>query len=147
MLVAAIAMGAVFLGAPVLSYIWLGKLDMVFVIITALLAVAWFVNMAASPAFLLGVALGRLKWNMVGSAIFTMGSPILAYLLYPFGREIGTVAGIALCIAGGGLVTLWMIPRESGLPAFPERASWRLAVLKVSGTITGFVRPLGAIWR
>jgi O-antigen/teichoic acid export membrane protein len=147
MLVAGISMGAVFLGAPVLSYIWLGKLDMNFVIITAILAVAWFVNMAASPAFLLGIALGRLKWNMVGSAIFTVGSPILAYLLYSWGREIGTVAGIALCVAGGGFVTFWMIPRESGLPAFPGRHSWYVAALKVSGTVTGFLRRLSAIWR
>ena len=133
MLTAAAAMGATFVCSPLLSYVWLAKMDRIFIIFTMILSSAWFINIVATPSYLLGIALGHLRWNVVGTVVFALGAPLLGYLLHPFGGQIGVVVGIAIGAAAGGIITIWANPGTLGIPVLPNRETWREILRRIVG--------------
>jgi len=135
-LTAAAAMGSIVIGSPLLSWIWFARLDSGFIIFTVILSIGWLLNIVASPSYLLGLALGRLRWNMIGTAVFALGAPLLGYLLHFWAGRVGVVTGIAVGAAIGGLVTILANPRTLGLPIMPSREVWVAVVSRIAGAIT-----------
>ncbi len=123
--IAAIMMGAIFVGSPVLSLIWLGRIDPSFVAYSMLLSVGWFGNIAASPAYLLGVATGVLRWNIVAAGILSFGCPIFVLALHRLGATALTVPAIAVSVLVGGIVMLRGNARAVEVAVLPGRAVWR----------------------
>lgn len=102
---ALVAMGGLALGSPLVSIIWFGRIDWLFVTLSALVAAGWLVNMYAVPGYYLGIASGRLKWNIAGGLLTMLFSPAAAWGLAQLLGPTGAVAGIALGVAGGALLT------------------------------------------
>ena len=90
--------------APIVSLLWLGGLDWQFLGITLALALGWAVNISAIPAYYLGIAQDRLKWNMIGALALAFASPALVYLTSLISPSlIGLGAAMALSI--GAVIT------------------------------------------
>jgi O-antigen/teichoic acid export membrane protein len=96
-LVAAPLMGAVILGAPLVSLIWIGTYSADFVRLTALLALCWAINILAAPAYFLGLGTGEVNANVGGQVVTGLLSPALGLGLGltfgPYGAVGGVVAG------------------------------------------------------
>ncbi|WP_368508517.1 oligosaccharide flippase family protein [Bradyrhizobium lupini] len=86
--------------SPLISHLWLGSYNGLFVTFTVLLSVGWLLNALGAPAYHLGLARGLVKWNLAGHLITTIGSPLLGYL---FGRLFGPTAFVLMTSAALGL--------------------------------------------
>jgi O-antigen/teichoic acid export membrane protein len=112
------------LGSPLISLIWLRHVDHLFVLFSLLLAMGWFFNMISTPGYLMGVGVGCLRWNIVGSLVSTLGSPALGVALaVPFGG-LGVAAGAMIAISAGGVVTWLLNCRSLAVPPLPSKSAW-----------------------
>lgn len=101
--------------APAISLVWLGSIQLQFMVVFALLSVGWMVNMIAAPAYVLGVARGFVRANLVGAIITSFGSSVLVAFGAKAGGFTGSVMGIALGIAAGAGVAMLWNAREAGV--------------------------------
>lgn len=101
-----VAMLALIVGAPVISFIWLGQVDLTFVAFSAIIGLGWTANILAVPGYYLGIGVGRLRWNIAGGALTSIGGPLAgAFLGTAFGG-LGVATGAMLGVAGGALLTM-----------------------------------------
>lgn len=101
-------MAGVAVASPLICFLWIGHIEPLFVAFAILMSAGWFANLLAAPAYLLGEALGHLKWNFYGTVVTTGGT---AALSLPFGYLLGEfgVAVPALAMLGAGsLLTMVM---------------------------------------
>jgi O-antigen/teichoic acid export membrane protein len=92
--------------SPLISRAWIGTYDPTFMVFASLLCLGWLVNALGTPAYLLGISSGRVRWNITGHLITTLGSPVLGYL---FGKWVGSgalVFAISLALAAGAACTM-----------------------------------------
>jgi O-antigen/teichoic acid export membrane protein len=111
---------------PVISELWIGQYEGMFVLFSTLLAVGWFVDMMRVPAHFANQGIGELRWNMVGHVVRGLLNLVLGLAL---GRLFGRIGVLAACVGslavGSGIISLsfhfqnriplrTLFPRESG---------------------------------
>ena len=82
--------------SPVVSMIWIGRYDAVFIRFVALLAAGWLVNVLCNPAYVMDLGTGALRWVSVGCAV-------TAILNLGLGFAAGTVFGGTAVVAASVL--------------------------------------------
>ncbi|WP_225026148.1 lipopolysaccharide biosynthesis protein [Xinfangfangia pollutisoli] len=90
-------MGGTVLASPLISWLWLGHVDLTFIQLTGILAVSWAVSVLAAPALYLGIAEGHVTANMIGQISAGIIAPSLAYAM---GLGFGGMAGVVGVLAG-----------------------------------------------
>lgn len=115
-----LAMAALALGSPVISLIWLERVDMTFVTLSFIVAGGWWCNIVAVPGYYLGIASGVLRWNIIGAGITAVMSPMLAAALAGRLGIPGAVTGLMTGVAAGALLTATMNARRSQLDILPR---------------------------
>jgi len=86
---------------PLISKIWIGHYESIFVIFSILLAVSLFINALSVPAYFSYLGIGILKWN-------TLGYVTTAFMNVALGLMIGIFFG------GIGVVLAWVISSITG---------------------------------
>ena len=86
---------------PVISELWIGYSEKTFITFATLLAVGWFLNTLASPAYFTYLGTGKLSWNVL--AHITIG--IL---------NIGLGIILGLFYNGIGVITAWILSLSMG---------------------------------
>jgi hypothetical protein len=81
--------------------------------------------MAASPAYLLGVATGVLRWNIVAAGVLSFGCPAFVVALHRVSATTLTVPAIAISVLVGGIVMLCGNAHAVKVAVLPSRAVWR----------------------
>lgn len=94
---AAVLMPALALGSPLVSWLWLGEVNQLFIYISALMSIMWGFAIVCAPAFFLGVATGRIAPNIIGQILPGLLAPTLVYIL---GTSIGAVVAICGVLIG-----------------------------------------------
>lgn len=92
--------------------IWIGHAVPEFSIYVGLLAVGWFCNTLAGPAYFSNLGTGELRWNSIVQV--TMGGANLIFggvLGYTYG-PIGIVFAWSLCLCLGAAFLVWSFHRE-----------------------------------
>lgn len=117
-------MFCVALASPIISFLWMSRVDSLFVVFSFILAVGWLANLVSAPAHILAVATGRLRWNILGVLISTIGSPVLGMALGNYFGAIGVAAGAAFALGVGSLTSMVFNCRDRGLPAMPRRSDF-----------------------
>ncbi|WP_165842877.1 oligosaccharide flippase family protein [Phenylobacterium deserti] len=120
MLVAVTGFGILALGAPLLSKLWLGRVDGIFSLTLAVLCFAWLFNVVSVPAYLLGVGSGVVRWNLLGSAVTTVFGPVFGIFLGIMFGPLGVTTGAAIGIASGALLISVQNCRAQRLRVLPE---------------------------
>lgn len=87
--------------APIISEIWIGKYERIFILFTTLLASGWFLNTLNVPAYFANLGIGELRWNVIGHFAIVLVNAGLGFLL-------GTYFG------GSGVVIAWVISLAIG---------------------------------
>jgi O-antigen/teichoic acid export membrane protein len=90
--------------SPLISTIWLGHYEPLFVRFVALLSVGWLVNVLCNPAYVVDLGTGDLRWVSVGCAV-------TAVLNVSLGLAAGKLAGGVAIVAASvvSLITGYMI--------------------------------------
>jgi len=86
---------------PLISKIWIGHYESVFVNFSILLSISFLINTLSVPAFFSYLGIGKLKWN-------TLGYVITAFMNVTLGLIIGSISG------GTGVVIAWIISSIAG---------------------------------
>lgn len=89
-------MASVVLLSPLVSWLWLGELNWMFVYIAALVAIGWTFHILISPAIFLGMADGRVLPNSFGQVISGIIAPMSVYVLGAAVGPLAAILGVAL---------------------------------------------------
>lgn len=132
-----LAMGGLAVGAPLISLVWLGRVDPMFVVYSLILACGWFINIASTPGYFLGVGTGKLRWNLLGAAISTLSAGLLGILLGLMIGPAGIAVGAMVGIGAGGIVTWSLNCRELRFRMLPKAEAWHglRETIRVNGQI------------
>jgi O-antigen/teichoic acid export membrane protein len=122
-------MGAAVIGSPIVSAFWLGHIDKVFLIFVCMLSAAWLVNIIASPAYVLALSQGALRWNFWGAVVTSLGGPALALTIGRAFGPIGVVAATVMALAAGSLFSMVMNSRQAAMPGWTNISDIRRFIL------------------
>lgn len=137
--------------SPLVSSIWLGRYEPVFVEFVALLAIGWLVNVLSNPAYVVYLGTGALRWVSVGCVLTAI---LNAGLGFAGGKSFGPAAVVAASVSSlvagyASILAAYLIehrlplrslipPDSAGLVA----ASVAAAVIFVPFFRSGHARPL-----
>jgi O-antigen/teichoic acid export membrane protein len=89
---------------PLVSELWIGRIEPVFVWSMILLCVGWFANTLAVPAYFASLGTGEMRINVISHVVMTILNILLAMSLAQFVGGLGVVAGWAIALGIGGLL-------------------------------------------
>jgi len=92
--------------SPLVSRIWMGRYEPVFVEFATLLAAGWLVNVLANPAYVVDLGTGALKWVSIGCVVAATLNAGLGFIAGVRFGGIGVVAATAVSQAVGYIVVL-----------------------------------------
>lgn len=98
--------------APLISQLWIGHYEPIFVLFVTVLAVGWFLNTLSSPVYFANLGTGELHWN-------TIGYLTIAVLNLASGWVVGGLFG------GIGVVVAWVCSLVIGSLVIPVSYHYR----------------------
>lgn len=141
--------------SPIVSRVWIGHYEPLFVEFVALLALAWLVNVLANPAYVFDLGTGALRLVTIGCIATSLCNAGLGLIAGHFFGGAAVVAVSALSLAGGyvfivaayhlqnGVSFAMLLPAESrSLLMFSAPCAVVLCVLLSSGASRLFSPPL-----
>jgi O-antigen/teichoic acid export membrane protein len=132
------AMALLAFGAPLISAIWLGHVQTNFIVYSLIMAPAWAVNMVCVPGFMLGIATGRLGWNILGNLITLVVGPFLGIVLaLTLGDPVYVVAASAISLGIGPMFSASLNCRRINLALVPDPIEYRSAIQSFSFFLRG----------
>jgi O-antigen/teichoic acid export membrane protein len=111
-------MAAVAVLLPGISDLWFGRESHEFIFYARLLTVAWTINLMCAPAFFMALACGKLKWNLVGTALSSLLVVAIAPVLGHYFGAHGVIAAASGAMSAGSFVILTLNHRSFS-PGFP----------------------------
>ncbi|MGA9937377.1 MAG: lipopolysaccharide biosynthesis protein [Candidatus Acidiferrales bacterium] len=111
--------------SPLMSRIWIGHYEPIFVEFVVILAAGWLVNVLTNPAYVADLGTGALKWVSIGCVVAAALNALLGFGAGIRFGGIGVVAATAVAQAGGYTIVLvayhlenrvsfrQLLPRES----------------------------------
>jgi O-antigen/teichoic acid export membrane protein len=132
------------LASPLISVLLLKHAQPSYTVWVAILSIGWFFNIAAAPAYLMGIGTGQLRWNIIGSAFTALCSLVLGYCLGQIFGGIGVVVAASVAIAGGGIITAAVNCRIAGLDTcLPTMAAYAESVAYLRREVVRALAPAG----
>jgi O-antigen/teichoic acid export membrane protein len=91
--------------SPLVSTLWIGHYEPIFVRFVALLAAGWLANVLSNPAYVVDLGTGELRWVSIGCAVTAVLNASLGFVAGKF------FGGTAIVAAGVGSLTAgyWII--------------------------------------
>lgn len=116
--------------SPLVSRVWIGRHEPIFVTFVAILAAGWLVNILANPSYVVDLGTGALRWVTVGCLTTAVLNAGLGFLAGHLAGGFAVVGATAFSLATGYLVILVAYHRE-------HRVSFRELLPNESGMILG----------
>jgi len=91
----------IIIATPVISQLWIGHYEQIFVVFTILLGIGWFLNTLAGPAYFTNLGTGELRWNVIGHVVIAVLNAGLGFLLGMLYNGIGVVVAWILSLSLG----------------------------------------------
>ena len=101
--------------APVISEIWIGNFHRQFVIMTASLTVAWYLNSITAPAYFAYLGQGRLRWVTAAHVIMGSINIIAGIVLGQYYGWQGLIVAFSIALALGSIIPVWAYHYENRL--------------------------------
>jgi O-antigen/teichoic acid export membrane protein len=134
--------------SPLVSRIWIGRYEPIFVDFVAILAAGWLVNVLTNPAYVVDLGTGALKWVSVGCLSAAMLNAGLGFVAGALFGGIGVVAATALSQAMGYIIVLVAYHLENRIAFRQLLPSESRAVLLTSSLGAAALLPMfGAAYR
>jgi O-antigen/teichoic acid export membrane protein len=116
---------------PLISRIWLGRIDNRFVFVSLLCLFAWALNTIVAPAYFLFLAIGRLKWIVIAQFTIGASSIVLGGIAGWLFGGIGVLLGSTAALASGSQLISIAFHQEFHIPLgelFPRESALLIAV-------------------
>jgi O-antigen/teichoic acid export membrane protein len=95
---------SVIICTPIISRLWIGHYENMFVVFGSLLAIGWLVNTLAAPAFFANLGIGELRWNVIGHITIGVLNGGLGFLCGKLFGGLGVVVGWVFSLAVGSSI-------------------------------------------
>jgi len=131
---------------PIILTLWLGRFDSQFLTVGIICWVGWHLNTMAVPAYMLYLAIGRLRWTVwTQAAIGTLNIVLATFGGWLWGG-LGVLVGAMTALGLGSYVTVVAFHREYRVPAheFFPGGSTALAMVCLIGV--GSLLSLAFAW-
>ncbi len=137
---------------PLVSEIWIGRYEELFVALAALLAAAWLVNTLSVPAYFSNLGTGHLRWNTISHIMIGVFNAAFGLVLGWLYGGVGVVVGWTAALAVGSLPLLIAYNAEhriSVIELIPKQ-TYVVALACLGGLIIGLtiyfgLRPLAGL--
>lgn len=126
---------------PIISELWIGHYETVFVLFTTLLTIGWFLNTLAGPAYFTYLGVGELRWNVIGHIAIGLLNAGLGFTMGVLFNGIGVVvAWVSSLALGNSIIYLsyhikYRIPLIELLP----KASRIITIVCLVGILSAFI--------
>jgi O-antigen/teichoic acid export membrane protein len=115
--------------APLLSEVWVGRLQPQFVFFVHILALAWALNTLSNPAYFLQLGTGRIFWNTAGHVWMGIANLALGLLLGSHFGAGGIIFGMTAALVTGSALVVISFHRDHGVPWVGFRSPVALTLL------------------
>jgi len=125
---------------PIISELWIGHYERMFVVFGSLLTAGWFFNILSTPAYFTNLGTGELRWNVISHITIALLNIGLGFLFGLFYGGIGVVVAWTFSLAAGSsLVNLsyHMLHKISLFELIPK-ASKALIITCLIGILFAF---------
>ncbi len=126
------------MASPLISVLWIGHYEPVFVRFVGLLAVGWLVNVLCNPAYVVDLGTGSLHWISIGCAVTAALNAGLGFVAGEFAGGTAIVAAAVISLITGYLIILIAYHREaheSVRMLLPHESRTILALSAASGLV------------
>jgi len=89
---------------PLISVLWIGHYESVFIISGVILTFGWFLNTLSGPAYFSYLGIGRLRWNVAGYLTIALLNAGLGFMLGMLYGGIGVVVAWAVSLSLGSSI-------------------------------------------
>ena len=138
--------------SPLVSAVWLGRFQPVFVTFVAILAAGWLVNILCNPAYVVDLGTGGLRWVAVGCLATAALNAAAGFVAGSLWGGTAVVAASMASLAIGYAIILISFHRENHVPfrVLLPKESMAMAIACLTGAIlflffitaTSRLRPL-----
>lgn len=101
--------------APIISYLWIGKLIPFFLFSVSINAIAVFVNISSNPAYFSYLGEGKLNWLIISYAAIVIINSSLSYFLGSYFSGYGVVLAWNLAFTVGSLIVVFSFQKSNGI--------------------------------
>jgi O-antigen/teichoic acid export membrane protein len=91
----------IIVSTPIISELWIGYYENIFVLFATLLAIGWFFNSINIPAYFVNLGIGELRWNLISHIAIALLNSVLGILL-------------GVLFEGSGVVVAWVVSLALG---------------------------------
>jgi O-antigen/teichoic acid export membrane protein len=102
--------------APLISKLWVGHYEPIFVVSVVLLSMGWIANTLSVPAYYVGVGTGDMKDNVTCHLLITSTNIILVLFMGGLWDGLGVVAAWSLALMLGGGMLILRFFRKNKIP-------------------------------
>lgn len=126
---------------PLISRVWIGYYEKIFVIFGVLLAISRFINMLNAPSYFVYLGIGELRWNVAGHIVTGVLNVCLGFILGFYLNGIGVVIAWAISLAlGSSIIFLsYHIRNKIPLVELIPKASRQITITCLTGTLMAFL--------
>lgn len=100
---------------PIVSELWIGDYQYLFVNFSLILAVGWFSNTLNAPAYFSNMGTGHLNWNTVAHIVIGALNMILGLLFGYYFGAIGVVFGFVVALVLGSAIVIVNYHMKNGI--------------------------------
>lgn len=128
----------IIISMAIISELWIGHYEGIFVIFGTLLAIGWFLNTLNAPAYFANLGTGELRWNVTSHIVIALLNVGLGFLLGFFYGGMGVVVAWVISLAlGGSIIYLsYHIRHKIPLSELLPKTSKLIIVTCLIGTIS-----------
>lgn len=102
--------------SPIVSIVWIGRAEPVFVLFVVLLAGAWLVNVLSNPAYVVDLGTGALQWVSIGCVATALLNAALGFFAGKHGGGSAVVVAYAFSLAAGYAAVVVAYHLENRVP-------------------------------
>jgi O-antigen/teichoic acid export membrane protein len=123
--------------SPLISTIWLGRYEPLFVRFVAILAVGWLVNVLCNPAYVVDLGTGRLRWVSIGCALTAILNVTFGFIAGKFLGGTAIVASATASLIIGYLVVLiaFHLETNESFQVLLPRESFAVSSVSAAGAL------------
>ncbi len=100
---------------PVVSLLWFGRVDSLFVLFGGTIALAWYGNLLTTPSYFTNAGTGALRWNVMGHLIVSVLILVLGWSLGQMMDGYGVVLAFSIALIAGSSATMIQLHTTLGL--------------------------------
>jgi O-antigen/teichoic acid export membrane protein len=106
----------IIISIPIISVLWIGHFEPVFVSFSIILSIGWYLNTLNTPAYFAYLGIGSLRWNVIAHVVIAILNIVLGFIGGIYFNGIGVVVSWAVSLVIGSSIISFTYCKKNGIP-------------------------------